>query len=53
VSNPDACVQCSMCEMICPEFAIFTTAARSGPAESQEVQSPPSGEGDARSSDGG
>jgi len=52
VSNPDACVQCSMCEMICPEFAIFTTAARSGPAESQEMQSPPSGEGDARSSDG-
>ncbi len=23
VKNPDACVNCDLCEMICPEFAIF------------------------------
>ena len=24
VANPDACVNCGFCRMICPEFAIYT-----------------------------
>jgi 2-oxoglutarate ferredoxin oxidoreductase subunit delta len=23
VKNPDACVNCQLCEMLCPEFAIW------------------------------
>jgi len=23
--NPDACVHCQLCELLCPEFAIFVT----------------------------
>lgn len=45
VVKPDACTGCSMCEMICPEFAIFTTAARGRPAESRDEHSAPGGEG--------
>ncbi|MFC1725298.1 ferredoxin family protein [candidate division KSB1 bacterium] len=25
VKNPDDCVECHLCEMLCPEFAIFVT----------------------------
>ena len=25
VKNPEACVQCGLCEMLCPEFAIWST----------------------------
>lgn len=25
VKNPDSCVECHLCEMLCPEFAIFVT----------------------------
>ena len=34
------CVNCNLCEMICPEFAIFSVAVtddRSGPAPEMEV----------------
>ncbi len=27
VVNPDSCTNCAMCEMICPDFAIFTIGA--------------------------
>lgn len=26
VTKPDACLNCNLCEMICPEFAIFSYA---------------------------
>jgi 2-oxoglutarate ferredoxin oxidoreductase subunit delta len=25
VKNPEACINCGLCEMICPEFAIWST----------------------------
>ena len=25
VENPDDCLECHLCEMLCPEFAIFVT----------------------------
>jgi 2-oxoglutarate ferredoxin oxidoreductase subunit delta len=25
--NPDDCVECHLCEMLCPEFAIFVVPA--------------------------
>ncbi|OPX18191.1 4Fe-4S ferredoxin [candidate division WOR-3 bacterium 4484_100] len=25
VKNPDNCVECHLCEMLCPEFAIYVT----------------------------
>jgi len=25
VKNPDDCVECHLCEMLCPEFAIYVT----------------------------
>ncbi|MGB3341401.1 MAG: 4Fe-4S dicluster domain-containing protein [bacterium] len=25
VKNPDDCLECHLCEMLCPEFAIFVT----------------------------
>jgi len=25
VKNPEACVNCGLCEMLCPEFAIWST----------------------------
>jgi 2-oxoglutarate ferredoxin oxidoreductase subunit delta len=25
VSKPESCVECHLCEMLCPEFAIFVT----------------------------
>ncbi len=27
VAKPGACVNCTLCEMLCPEFAIFSRAA--------------------------
>lgn len=28
VKNPEECVNCGLCEMLCPEFAIWSTAKR-------------------------
>ena len=25
IKNPDECVECHLCEMLCPEFAIYVT----------------------------
>jgi 2-oxoglutarate ferredoxin oxidoreductase subunit delta len=25
VVNPDACINCGLCEMLCPDFAIWST----------------------------
>ena len=25
ITNPDDCVECHLCEMLCPEFAIYVT----------------------------
>ncbi len=39
VVNPEACTNCDICEMICPDFAIFTVklaAAASGAASGTE-----------------
>lgn len=33
--NPDACVHCQLCELLCPEFAIFVTLKE----EEQSVES--------------
>jgi len=33
----DACVNCNLCEMICPEFAIFCIETKSKHPESDEV----------------
>ena len=32
VDKPDACVNCGLCELICPEFAIFSTLREEVPA---------------------
>jgi 2-oxoglutarate ferredoxin oxidoreductase subunit delta len=32
-----ACVNCNLCEMICPEFAIFCLEGKSSPPDPQEV----------------
>jgi len=40
VVKPGECVNCNLCEMICPEFAIFSYAVEPGdtPSKSGEVQ---------------
>lgn len=32
VVKPGECVNCNLCEMICPDFAIFSVLASDGPA---------------------
>jgi len=40
VAKPGECVNCNLCEMICPEFAIFSYLVEPGdaPSKSGEVQ---------------
>jgi 2-oxoglutarate ferredoxin oxidoreductase subunit delta len=42
VKNPDDCLECHLCEMLCPEFAIFVT-----PFEEEESSSIPAKKGEA------
>jgi 2-oxoglutarate ferredoxin oxidoreductase subunit delta len=42
-SNPDACVSCGLCELICPEFAIYVK-----PEEEDVEATPESVQGAAR-----
>ena len=37
VVAPDSCVDCKLCEMLCPEFAIYSVDARAGSAGAQEA----------------
>ena len=32
LDKPDSCVNCGLCELICPEFAIFSTFCEEVPA---------------------
>lgn len=46
VVKPDACVNCNLCEMICPDFAIFSVlaaepAAAAGTARAVPAESAP------------
>jgi 2-oxoglutarate ferredoxin oxidoreductase subunit delta len=40
VANPEACMDCDMCETICPEFAIFTVRLDSGAEASKASRAP-------------
>ena len=40
VANPEACMDCDMCETICPEFAIFTVSLESGAEAAKAPKSP-------------
>jgi len=31
IKDPDQCVDCGFCRMICPEFAIYTVLREAGP----------------------
>jgi len=37
VKNPDDCVECHLCEMLCPEFAIFVVPEEEEKKEKKEV----------------
>jgi 2-oxoglutarate ferredoxin oxidoreductase subunit delta len=41
VANPGACVDCDMCETICPEFAIFTVKVERAAEEEEEKKECP------------
>jgi len=36
VKNPDECVNCRLCEMLCPDFAIFCLPENGGDREAEE-----------------
>lgn len=36
--KPDACVNCDLCERICPEFAIFCLSVEEFDSEAQKVE---------------
>lgn len=37
VKNPDDCVNCRLCEMLCPDFAIFCIPKNGGALEAEEL----------------
>jgi len=39
VKNPDNCVNCKLCEMICPDFAIFSIEIEEGEITSKKTNS--------------
>ena len=43
VAQPDVCNHCDMCEMICPDFAIFTAGPVESPADGSQAPAAPEG----------
>ena len=43
VIRADDCVNCRFCEIICPEFAIYSTEASTDSPASRDMMTPPSG----------
>ena len=39
VVKSEECVNCNLCEMICPDFAIFSVALEDGEAETETAES--------------